>query len=80
MLYTPIVVGYIEFVINIIYKISVVYKVCYIPLLLWGIFSVIYAPIVVEVYGVCYNVVGYIECDIKVVYGLRYVCVLQSPI
>ena len=45
MLYAPIVVGYMECVIcpycsgymecviNIIYRISVVYKVCYIPLL-----------------------------------------------
>ena len=33
VLYAPIVVGSIEFVINIIYKIIVVYGVCYMPLL-----------------------------------------------
>ena len=33
VLYASVVVGYMEFVINIIYRISVVYKVCYIPLL-----------------------------------------------
>ena len=58
-----------------------------------GIWSVLYAPIVVGylefvicpfcsgVCEVCYKVVGYIEHDIKkVVYGLEYVCVLESPI
>ena len=33
VLYAPIVVGYMAFVINIIYRITVVYKVCYTPLL-----------------------------------------------
>ena len=33
VLYVPIVVEYVEFFINIIYKISVVYGVLYMPLL-----------------------------------------------
>ena len=33
VLYAPIVVEYVEFFINIIYKISVVYGVLYMPLL-----------------------------------------------
>ena len=53
-----------------------------------GVYGVLlYAPIVVGhmecvIYPYCSGVYGvhYIECDIKVVYGVGYVCVLQSPV